>query len=65
MADCSKFIIKGTTYNVHDAVARTSLGDLTDLNTSAKDSVVAAINEVNNKAVTVNYESASETITIH
>lgn len=64
MADCSVFTIKGNTFNVKDATARTQLGNLSSLTTTDKTSAVAAINEVKSDIPVVTYNGASETITV-
>lgn len=46
MADISKIQIQTGTYNVKDATARENIGDLTNLNTTAKNNLVSAINEI-------------------
>lgn len=64
MADCSVFTIKGNTFNVKDATARTQLGNLSSLTTTDKTSVVAAVNEVKSDIPKVSYNLATETVTV-
>lgn len=65
MSDVSKFQIGGTDVNVKDASARTSIGTLTALTTTAKSNLVAAINEIDAKpgGMTATYDSTTEKIT--
>jgi hypothetical protein len=64
MADVSKFVIGGTTANVKDATARSNIGDLSQLTTSAKTDLVVAINEAaTTGGTTPTYNSSTETIT--
>lgn len=64
MADCSVFTIKGNTFNIKDATARTQLGNVASLKTQTKTNVVAAVNEVVDSVPKVIYNSGTETITV-
>lgn len=64
MADCSVFTIKGNTFNVKDAVARTTIGTMSNLVTQHKTTVVEAINEVHSDIPVVTYNSSSETVVL-
>lgn len=56
MADFSNFSPDGgtTTYQVKDATARANIGNLSDLETTAKNSIVDAINEIVTDTVQLN-----------
>lgn len=45
MANISKIKLNGTTYDLEDTTARTDIGDVDDLQTTAKDNLVEAVNE--------------------
>ena len=45
MADLSKIKLNGSTYNLKDAGARGQIGNLSNLTTTTKTNLVAAINE--------------------
>lgn len=67
MGDLSKFLIGGETANIKDASARNNIGDLSSLATTAKNNLVSAINEVNNKPDQGNvltYDGTTESITV-
>ena len=64
MANVSKFIIGDTEIEVKDSTARDNIGDLDDLETTAKNNLVAAINEAKTSGgVGISYNSATENIT--
>lgn len=46
MADIKKISVDGTDYNIKDETARGQIGDLSGLQTTAKGSLVDAINEI-------------------
>lgn len=45
MADIKNIEVDGTVYNIKDETARNNIGDMSGLQTTAKGSLVAAINE--------------------
>ncbi len=64
MPNVSKFIIENTEIEVKDSAARENIGDLSELETEAKNNLVAAINEA--KAiggVGISYNSSTNNIT--
>ena len=64
----SKFNVHGEEITVEDARARATIGDLTALETTNKNSVVEAINEVKNTKnygdSLISYDETSNTLTI-
>lgn len=64
----SKFNVHGEEITVEDSQARTTIGDLTALETTNKNSVVEAINEVKNTKnygdSLISYDETSNTLTI-
>ena len=64
----SKFNVHAEEINVEDTGARTTIGDLTTLETTNKNSVVEAINEVKNTKnygdSLISYDAISNTLTI-
>ena len=56
--------INGVDYEMKDKQARTSIGDITSLNTQNKDTLVNAINEVNDKTNEVNNKASDITTNI-
>lgn len=64
----SKFNVHGEEINVEDTGARATIGDLTTLETTNKNSVVEAINEVKNTKnygdSLISYDETSNTLTI-
>lgn len=64
----SKFNVHGEEITVEDTKARATIGDLTALETTNKNSVVEAINEVKNTKnygdSLISYDETSNTLTI-
>lgn len=64
----SKFNVHGEEITVEDTQARATIGDLTTLETTNKNSVVEAINEVKNTKnygdSLISYDATSNTLTI-
>lgn len=64
----SKFNVHGEEITVEDTEARATIGDLTALETTNKNSVVEAINEVKNTKnygdSLISYDETSNTLTI-
>lgn len=64
----SKFNVHGEEITVEDTRARATIGDLTTLETTNKNSVVEAINEVKNTKnygdSLISYDETSNTLTI-
>lgn len=64
----SKFNVHGEEITVEDTQARVTIGDLTALETTNKNSVVEAINEVKNTKnygdSLISYDETSNTLTI-
>lgn len=64
----SKFNVHGEEITVEDTRARATIGDLTALETTNKNSVVEAINEVKNTKnygdSLISYDATSNTLTI-
>lgn len=64
----SKFNVHGEEITVEDTQARATIGDLTRLETTNKNSVVEAINEVKNTKnygdSLISYDETSNTLTI-
>ena len=64
----SKFNVHGEEITVEDTQARVTIGDLTTLETTNKNSVVEAINEVKNTKnygdSLISYDETSNTLTI-
>lgn len=64
----SKFNVHGEEITVEDSQARATIGDLTALETTNKNSVVEAINEVKNTKnygdSLISYDATSNTLTI-
>lgn len=64
----SKFNVHGEEITVEDTQARATIGDLTALETTNKNSVVEAINEVKNTKnygdSLISYDETSNTLTI-
>lgn len=64
----SKFNVHGEEISVEDTWARATIGDLTTLETTNKNSVVEAINEVKNTKnygdSLISYDETSNTLTI-
>ncbi len=65
MANVSKFVLGSVEADVKDAGARTLIGDLSDLDTTANTDLVSAINEVvGDIPAGASYDSVTETITL-
>lgn len=71
MSDVSKFKIGTTEISVKDSTARSgvatnsnNIGTLSNLTTTVKTNLVAAINEIDGSMISPTYDSGTETITL-
>ena len=64
MSDISKINPNGTEYNLKDTTARTNIGNLSNLNTTDKSSLVNATNEIKSDLTNLNNDQASDLIAV-